>query len=46
MARCWLAQNEGRGQWSGHGCLRLDVIGVLLSPDGSLLRLDHVESAF
>ena len=24
----------------------IDGIGVLLSPDGTLLRLDHLESAF
>lgn len=26
--------------------LRFDAIGVTLSPDGKLLRLDHLESAF
>ena len=26
--------------------LRFDAIGVTLSPDGELLRLDHVEAAF
>jgi putative endonuclease len=28
------------------GELRFDAIGVTLAPDGRLLRLDHVESAF
>ena len=46
MARAWLAQHR-RGPPSGsHGELRLDVIGVTLDPDGTLVRLDHVENAF
>jgi putative endonuclease len=46
MARAWLAQGRGGGRPAGHGDVRLDVIGVLLAPDGTLLRLDHLESAF
>jgi putative endonuclease len=46
MARAWLAQARAGDRASPHRCVRLDVIGVLLAPDGSLLRLDHVESAF
>jgi putative endonuclease len=42
MARTWLATRGG----SGARDLRFDVIGVLLSPAGELLRLDHVEGAF
>jgi putative endonuclease len=46
MARFWLAQERTGGDASGHRYVRLDVIGVLLAPDGSLLRLDHLENAF
>ena len=46
MARAWLAQTPGRDRTPKHRCVRLDVIGVLLAPDGTLLRLDHLESAF
>jgi putative endonuclease len=46
MARAWLAE-QARGERAvRHASLRLDVIGVLLAPDGTLLRLDHLESAF
>ena len=45
MARAWLAlQDQGEGRRPGW--MRLDAIGVLLPPDGTLLRLDHLESAF
>ena len=46
MARAWLAQQPRGARAKAHGMLRLDAIGVLLSDDGSLLRLDHLESAF
>jgi putative endonuclease len=45
MARFWLAQDRPGGRPRTRD-VRLDVIGVLLAPDGTLLRLDHVESAF
>jgi putative endonuclease len=46
MARAWLAERAGGERPERHGSLRLDVIGVTLAPDGTLLRLDHLESAF
>ena len=42
MARTWLAAHPG----TGVSDLRLDVIGVVLSPAGELLRLEHLEGAF
>jgi hypothetical protein len=46
MARAWLAEHAHGERAGRHQSLRLDVIGVLLAPDGTLLRLDHLESAF
>jgi putative endonuclease len=46
LARAWLAQRRQDERRVWHRAIRLDVIGVLLAPDGTLLRLDHVESAF
>jgi len=46
MARAWLAQSPSGEGGRRHSCVRLDVIGVLLAPDGTLVRLDHLESAF
>jgi len=43
MARRWLAAHDGR---LGVSDVRLDVIGILLSRDGELVRLEHVEGAF
>ena len=43
LARAWLAQNTGRLRGSD---LRLDVIGVVLSPAGCVMRLEHIEGAF
>ena len=43
MARQWLAAHEGR---LGVSDLRLDVVGVMLSPGGELVRLEHLEGAF
>ena len=43
MARRWLAAQDGR---LGVSDLRLDVIGVVLSPAGELLELEHLEGAF
>ena len=42
MARTWLASHAG----TGAADLRLDVIGVVLSPAGELVRLEHIEGAF
>ncbi len=42
VARVWLS---GRGRLPVQE-LRFDVVGVLLSPAGELLRADHVEGAF
>ena len=43
MARRWLAAQE---EALGVANLRLDVIGIVLSPAGELLRLEHIEGAF
>jgi putative endonuclease len=43
MAAAWLAEVEDR-PWAAE--LRFDAIGVVLTPDGELVRLDHLESAF
>ncbi|MGC9220413.1 MAG: YraN family protein [Solirubrobacteraceae bacterium] len=44
MAAVWLAtQTAGRPRPPE---LRFDAIGVTVTPDGQLLRLDHVEGAF
>ena len=45
MARAWLASHARNGGL-GVADLRLDVIGVVLSPTGELLRLEHLEGAF
>src|SRR3954452_24972545 len=42
VARAWLAMRDGKGALE----LRFDAIGVLLSPRGETLRVDHVENAF
>ena len=42
MARMWLASHPG----TRAADLRLDVIGVVLSPAGELLRFEHLEGAF
>jgi putative endonuclease len=42
VARAWLASGQG----AGRRALRFDAIGVLLSPTGELLELEHVEGAF
>ena len=46
LARAWLAEHARGDRSNRHGSPRLDVIGVTLAPDGTLLRLDHLESAF
>jgi putative endonuclease len=42
VARVWLAGRNGPSARE----LRFDVIGVLLSPAGELLEVEHVEGAF
>ena len=44
MAREWLAVRSGTG--GSERELRFDAVGVTVTRDGSLLRLDHVEDAF
>jgi putative endonuclease len=45
MARQWLAQNAA-GERPHTSDLRFDAIGVILTPAGKLLALEHVEDAF
>jgi putative endonuclease len=45
MARTWLAARAD-GDSLGVTDLRLDVIGVVLTPAGELVRLEHLEGAF
>ena len=46
LARAWLAAERERDPSRRWSVLRFDAIGVLLSPAGELLRVDHVEGAF
>jgi putative endonuclease len=46
LARAWLAQRTAGRPRGRHSFVRMDVIGVTLAPDGTLLRLDHLENAF
>ena len=46
MARAWLAEHAHEPRGSRPAELRLDVIGVVLAPDGALQQLDHLEGAF
>lgn len=43
MAGRWLAEKQDRPRANE---LRFDAIGVTVTPDGRLLRLDHLEAAF
>ncbi len=43
MAGIWLATRQDRPRTRE---LRFDVVGITLAPDGTLLRLDHIEAAF
>jgi putative endonuclease len=45
MATQWLAETPGSERPSRDE-LRFDAIGVMLSPAGSLLALEHLENAF
>jgi putative endonuclease len=46
VARLWLAERRGRALSGGYLDIRFDAIGVLLSPRGELLSLEHIEAAF
>jgi len=46
LAKAWLAERSAAGTAPRCRNARFDAIGVLLSPGGKLLRLDHVEAAF
>ena len=47
LAAIWLARRSERsGAPVGRRDLRFDVVGVVISPAGALLRLDHAENAF
>lgn len=46
LARAWIAERSSAGTAPRCRNARFDAIGVLLSPRGKLLRLDHVEAAF
>ena len=45
MARVWLAARAVEGKPAPAATLRLDVIGVVLAPDGRLVQLEHLEGA-
>lgn len=46
LAKAWLAERSAAGTAPRCPNARFDAIGVLVSPAGRLLRLDHVEAAF
>ena len=46
MARIWLTARAEADAVPVHRSLRLDVIGVVLSARGELVRLEHLEGAF
>ena len=46
LAAAWLAAQRGAGTSRRWAALRFDVIGVMLSADGELVKLEHVEGAF
>jgi putative endonuclease len=45
MARAWLAERAGLTP-AGSRSVRFDAIGVVLSPAGALVALEHLEAAF
>ena len=45
-ARCASAEGDGEDLPSGVRRLRFDAVGIILSRDGTLLDLEHVEDAF
>lgn len=42
LARSWLAEN----QLPPHRCLRFDVVGVSIGPDGGAVEIEHLRAAF
>lgn len=46
LARRWLAEQRSQGRLRNCHDIRFDAIGVLVSPRGELLRLEHVTDAF
>jgi putative endonuclease len=46
LARAWIADRPRSLNVRGRPGVRFDAIGVVLSPAGELLRMDHVEAAF
>ena len=50
VARAWIAERPRamarQGRSHGRPAIRFDAVGVVLSPAGRLLRLDHLEGAF
>jgi putative endonuclease len=46
LAREWLASEQEHALSRRWRTLRFDVIGMVLLPDGSVSRLEHVENAF
>jgi putative endonuclease len=46
LAREWLASEQEHPLSRRWRTLRFDVIGMVLLPDGSVSRLEHVENAF
>jgi putative endonuclease len=46
LAREWLASEQEDARPRRWRTLRFDVIGMVLLPDGSVSRLEHVENAF
>ena len=45
MAGQWLAENRAESRPAARD-LRFDAIGVILTPAGRLLALEHLEDAF
>jgi putative endonuclease len=46
LARAWLSDRRDSGLARGCRDVRFDAVGVVLTPGGRVVRLDHVESAF
>jgi putative endonuclease len=46
MARMWLAAQVDQGASPRASEVRLDVIGVVLAADGSVMQLEHIQGAF
>jgi putative endonuclease len=46
LARDWLASQQNGALPRRWQTLRFDVVGMVLRPDGSVARLEHIENAF